>query len=74
MHEYPNEVGSYRRTFTVPEEWKGREVYINFDGVDSFFYLWVNGQYVGFSKNSRNTASFDITDKLVNFHVPSSDL
>lgn len=65
VHEYPNEVGSYRRTFTVPEEWKGREVYINFDGVDSFFYLWVNGQYVGFSKNSRNTASFDITDKLV---------
>ncbi len=59
-----NEVGSYRRTFTVPADWKGREVYINFDGVDSFFYLWINGQYVGFSKNSRNLAQFDITDKL----------
>ena len=61
VNEYPNEVGSYRRTFTVPADWKGRVVYINFDGVDSFFYLWINGHYVGFSKNSRNTASFDIT-------------
>ena len=60
VNEYPNEVGSYRRTFTVPEDWQGRIVYINFDGVDSFFYLWINGHYVGFSKNSRNTASFDI--------------
>ncbi len=60
-----NEVGSYRRTFTVPADWKGREVYINFDGVDSFFYLWINGKYVGFSKNSRNLAQFNITDKLV---------
>ncbi|MBQ9284930.1 MAG: discoidin domain-containing protein [Bacteroidaceae bacterium] len=64
VNEYPNEVGSYRRTFTIPAEWDGRIVYINFDGVDSFFYLWVNGHYVGFSKNSRNTASFDITPYL----------
>lgn len=56
-----NEVGSYRRTFKIPQAWKDREVFINFDGVDSFFYIWVNGQYVGFSKNSRNTASFNIT-------------
>lgn len=60
-----NEVGSYRREFTVPEDWDGREVYINFDGVDSFFYLWINGQYVGFSKNSRNAARFNITKYLV---------
>ncbi|MCM1309747.1 MAG: discoidin domain-containing protein [Bacteroides sp.] len=60
-----NEVGSYRRTFTIPADWSGREVYINFDGVDSFFYLWINGKYVGFSKNSRNLAQFNITDKLV---------
>ncbi|MDE6175987.1 MAG: beta-galactosidase, partial [Paramuribaculum sp.] len=59
-----NEVGSYRRDFTVPESWDGREVYINFDGVDSFFYLWINGRYVGFSKNSRNAARFDITPYL----------
>ena len=56
-----NEVGSYRRTFSLPKDWDGREIYINFDGVDSFFYLWVNGYFVGFSKNSRNTAQFDIT-------------
>ncbi|GFH97949.1 glycoside hydrolase family 2 TIM barrel-domain containing protein [uncultured Phocaeicola sp.] len=60
-----NEVGSYRREFTVPEDWDGKEVFIHFDGVDSFFYLWINGRYVGFSKNSRNTASFNITDYLV---------
>ena len=59
-----NEVGSYRRTFTLPDGWDGREVYINFDGVDSFFYLWVNGYFVGFSKNSRCTAQFDITPYL----------
>ncbi len=63
-HDYRNEVGSYRRTFTVPQSWQGRNVYINFDGVDSFFYLWINGHYVGFSKNSRNTARFDITPYL----------
>ena len=63
-YKYRNEVGSYRRTFTVPKEWKGRHIYLHFDGVDSFFYLWINGQYVGFSKNSRNTASFDITSFL----------
>ena len=64
-YKHRNEVGSYRRTFTIPAEWKGREVYINFDGVDSFFYLWINGRYVGFSKNSRNLAAFNITDYLV---------
>ena len=60
-YEYRNEVGSYRRTFTIPKEWKGMELYLEFGGVDSFFYLWVNGQYVGFSKNSRDAARFDIT-------------
>ena len=62
--QYRNEVGSYRRNFTIPADWKGRQIILSFDGVDSFFYLWVNGHYMGFSKNSRNTASFDITDAL----------
>lgn len=62
--KYPNEVGSYRRTFTIPTDWDGRAVYINFDGVDSFFYLYINGKYVGFSKGSRNLAQFDITPYL----------
>ena len=60
-YEYRNEVGSFRRSFDIPATWDGKEVYLNFDGVDSFFYLWINGRYVGFSKNSRNTARFDIS-------------
>lgn len=61
---YRNEVGSYRRSFQVPANWNGREIYLNFDGVDSFFYLWINGKYVGFSKNSRNLAEFNISSYL----------
>ena len=60
-YEYRNEVGSYRRSFTIPKQWKGMQLLVQFDGVDSFFYLWVNGHYVGFSKNSRDAACFDIT-------------
>ena len=63
-YKHRNEVGSFRREFTIPQDWDGREIFINFDGVDSFFYLWINGKYVGFSKNSRNVASFDITPFL----------
>lgn len=59
-----NEVGSYLRHFTIPQDWAGKAVYLNFDGVDSFFYLWIDGKYVGFSKNSRNLASFDISPYL----------
>ena len=65
-----NEVGSYRRTFTTPAAWNGKEIYLNFDGVDSFFYLYINGKYVGFSKNSRNLAQFDITPYL---NAPGKD-
>lgn len=64
MYKARNEVGSYRRSFEVPPEWDGKRVFIDFDGVDSFFYLWINGRYVGFSKNSRNLAQFDITGYL----------
>lgn len=63
-YKHRNEVGSFRRDFEVPKDWNEREVFISFDGVDSFFYLWINGQYVGFSKNSRNTANFNITPYL----------
>lgn len=63
-YKHRNEVGSFRREFEVSKDWKDREVFISFDGVDSFFYLWINGEYVGFSKNSRNTASFNITPYL----------
>lgn len=59
-----NPTGSYRRTFQVPESWDGRQVFITFDGVDSAFHLWINGQAVGFSKDSRLPAEFDITQYL----------
>lgn len=63
-YKHRNEVGSHRRTFEIPKAWMERQTFIQFEGVDSFFYLWVNGRYVGFSKNSRNTAEFDITPYL----------
>lgn len=59
-----NPVGSYRREFTLPAEWEGRRNFITFDGVDSAFFLWINGEKVGFSVNSRNAAEFDLTKYL----------
>lgn len=62
--EARNPVGSYKRTFLIPTDWKGREVFINFDGVDSAFYLWINGEKVGYSQDSRTAAEFNITQYL----------
>jgi beta-galactosidase len=59
-----NPVGSYRREFNLPAEWVGRRNFITFDGVDCAFFLWVNGEKVGFSVNSRNAADFDLTKYL----------
>jgi len=54
-------VGSYRREFEVPAGWSGRRIFLTFDGVDSAFFVWVNGKKVGYSVNSRNPAEFDLT-------------
>src|SRR5512140_2187739 len=59
-----NTVNSYRRTFSVPGDWAGRHVFLTFDGVNSFFYLWINGQKVGLGKDSRTPVEFDITQYL----------
>ncbi|MBI2512084.1 MAG: DUF4981 domain-containing protein [Opitutae bacterium] len=59
-----NHVSSYRRTFTVPPEWAGREILLTFDGVNSFFTLWLNGEKLGFSKDSRTPATFRLTPRL----------
>ena len=59
-----NPVGSYRRTFTVPEAWAGRRVFLHFAGVKSAFYLWLNGQKVGYSQGSMTPAEFDVTPYL----------
>ena len=63
-YEERNPVGSYRREFEVPATWMGRRNFITFDGVDCAFFLWVNGEKVGFSVNSRNAAEFDLTKYL----------
>ncbi|MBN1481425.1 DUF4981 domain-containing protein [candidate division KSB1 bacterium] len=62
--DFINPTGSYVRTFTIPEHWRGRRVYVHFDGVKSACWVWVNGKYVGFDKGSMTTGEFDITDVL----------
>jgi beta-galactosidase len=61
-------VGSYRREFEVPSNWSGRRIFLTFDGVDSAFFVWVNGKKVGYSVNSRNPAEFDLTSYVVPGH------
>lgn len=56
-----NSVGSYRRDFTLPSSWKGEQIMIRFDGVESAFYVWVNGQKVGYSEDSYTGGEFDLT-------------
>jgi beta-galactosidase len=59
-----NPVGSYKRTFAVPDGWEGREVFISFQGVESAFYVWVNGEYVGYSEDSYTAKDFYVTPYL----------
>ena len=59
-----NPTGCYRRTFFIPPEWDGRQIFLRFDGVDSAFHAWMNGHEVGFSKDSRVPAEFNITAYL----------
>ncbi|TPV95978.1 MAG: DUF4981 domain-containing protein [Myxococcales bacterium FL481] len=60
-----NPVGSYRRSFAVPDAWRGQSVLLHFGGVRSAMYVWVNGQRVGYSQGSRTPAEFDISSYLV---------
>ncbi|MFT3831141.1 MAG: glycoside hydrolase family 2 TIM barrel-domain containing protein [Opitutaceae bacterium] len=59
-----NPVSAYRTHFTLPADWASREVYVTFDGVNSYFELWLNGQKLGFSKDSRTPATFRLTPHL----------
>ena len=63
-YRWRNQVGSYRRTFRVPESWLGRAVFLRFEGVDSAYNVWLNEQKVGFAKDSRTPADFEITRYL----------
>lgn len=60
-----NPVGLYRKNFTIPADWSKQRVYLNFEGVNSAFHVWVNGQMTGYSQGSRMPSEFDITAALV---------
>ena len=59
-----NPVGSYKRTFTVPKEWKNKEIFLHFGAAGSAFYVWVNEEMVGYSQDSKTPAEFNITNYL----------
>ncbi|HJM33042.1 MAG TPA: glycoside hydrolase family 2 TIM barrel-domain containing protein, partial [Candidatus Marinimicrobia bacterium] len=59
-----NPVGSYRRTFTLPDNWEDGQIIVHFDGVKSAFFLWINGKKVGYSQGSMTPAEFNITSYL----------
>ncbi len=59
-----NPVSSYRTVFTVPAEWKGRPVFLRFEGVYSAYYVWVNGEKVGYSEDSCTAHEFNVTKYL----------
>ncbi|MDU3718911.1 MAG: beta-galactosidase subunit alpha, partial [Klebsiella michiganensis] len=59
-----NPTGAYQRIFTLSEGWQGQQTLIKFDGVETYFEVYVNGQYIGFSKGSRLTAEFDISHAI----------
>lgn len=56
-----NPTGCYRRDFYIPEDWEGLQIVVRFEGVDSGFHLWINGEEVGYSQGSRMPSEFDIT-------------
>ncbi|RLD78555.1 MAG: beta-galactosidase, partial [Bacteroidetes bacterium] len=62
-HDY-NPVGSYKTFFTIPENWKSRQVFIHFGAVKSAMYLWINGEKVGYSQGAKTPAEFNITKFL----------
>jgi len=59
-----NPVGSYKRTFSISPSWKNKNIFVHLGAVNSFFYIWINEHYVGFSKDSKTPAEFDITPYL----------
>jgi beta-galactosidase len=59
-----NPVGSYRRTFQIPQSWDGRRVYLHFASGTSAMYVWINGQKAGYSEVTKSPAEFDITNYI----------
>ena len=65
-----NQVGSYRKEIIIPADWKGKEIFAHFGAVSSNMYLWVNGQFVGYSEDSKLEAEFNLSRYL----KPGKDL
>ena len=59
-----NPTGQYRRTFTLPDAWQGGQTFLRFEGVMSAFYVWINGQRVGYSQGSMEPSEFNVTPYL----------
>lgn len=59
-----NPVGSYRTTFEVPQNWSDRQTLLHFNGVSSAFYVWINGEFVGYDEDAMTSAVFDISKYL----------
>ena len=59
-----NQVGSYRKEIIIPADWKGKEIFAHFGAVSSNMYLWVNGQFVGYSEDSKLEAEFNLSRYL----------
>ncbi len=59
-----NPVGSYVRHFTLPESWQGRRTFIRFNGIYSAAFIWLNGEYVGYTQGANNLHEFDLTKHL----------
>lgn len=66
IQKHWNPVGSYKRTFNLSENWKDKEIFLHFGAVSSAMYVWVNGEKVGYSEDSKTPAEFNITKYLKN--------
>jgi len=61
LPENENPVGSYKRSFEISEDWQGQRVYLHLGAVKSEYYVWLNGNYVGFAQDDKSTSEFDVT-------------
>jgi beta-galactosidase len=64
INHWDNPVGSYKRSFVLPENWQKRHVYLHFEAGTSAMYIWVNGEKVGYAENTKSPAEFDISKYL----------
>lgn len=64
-YEERNPTGQYKRTFTLPDDWKKGQTFLRFEGVMSAFYVWLNGRQVGYSQGSMESSEFNVTEYIL---------